>query len=586
MFDKHVITVEPKYFESYFTLDASWLLTHWQLYAIFILSLTAASLVAKNHVASLKSVSLRRLFSLYCLLSITGSLLINFIPDDSYAHYRVVDNLIRNGQYVFNTSEFVEGTATPLWHVLLYFYDYIGLDFILFGKITGMVVVPWLTLAQIMLAEELLDEKIRKKLFPLATALITLNPIIVIYASSGMETIIYALLACFFILFILRGLYNVAACFGILVVLMRFDGAPLVGLALLLGLVMYKQLKLNVKKLLWVSLMVAVTFISLTLFRMEYFGDSIPHVVKMKTLSDAKLSAGLSYLISFLFLFLVPGLVLIFALLKSRNLSGLSPKINYLLLLSISLLGMVTIGGGDWMPGSRYYVVPSCLLLACVVALITVTNPDTEVRQAFYSKYHFLYIIPLLTLWMPPPTPFRDGYMSLQSPIKFISILNNAADELYTVGILISYLNKGEEQKITSVYTRWIGFIPYNVGPDVRIIDELGYFHRWTEMELKDAIKTNKIGHLIETVSRIKTEKPNLITNVSNVRSPLLLNSVEGIREPSIYEQIIENTQLSPELKNFIFDNYRILEITTPDGEKSIELLVDQDITLESLITS
>lgn len=577
------IRIDPEMLDVSLNIGILPLASSFVTWIIIVGSLSSATYFGQKYTNIFKSNNSILFYIISCFGSMLISVFVNFVPDDIFAHFRVVDNLITKNQYVFNKDEYIEGTATPIWHALLFGISKLNLDYIQAARLLGIGVMPWLVLVQMLISQLLmadLDEKYSKVIFwsPLVFAL---NPIYLIYAGSGMETLIYNFVASLFIFSFLKQKLYFSLLLSALVIGLRFDGFVLVVAFLLAAYIFNLSGRKNFKNILMVLLFSIIIFSAIAIFRFIYFNEVIPHVVKMKTLSDEKLIAGLSYLISFLFLFSVSGIFLLIATYKQfkLRLAGYREQF-FLVFVSIILISTVTVGGGDWMPTSRYLIVPSMLLLCVMVAAMGNVERSKSSKVSVSIIAPILCIAPIISLFLPPPTPFRNGYLSLQAPSTFIRLLKEDAQKIMTLGRVISILDHEKVIDVESLYTRWIGFIPYAVGSDIRIIDELAYFHRWTPEELAGSNRTNKVGHLIETLSRIQSEGPSVITNISSARSTPYLSESKLHPSKTLNEQITRNANISQDLKSFLAENYKILQILDMNAGTQFEILVNKNSIL------
>ena len=129
------------------------------------------------------------------MLAIHISLILNYFPDDAFAHFKIVKNLIHGNGYVFNVNEKIEGTVTPIWHLIIAIGNWIGFDIPSFGRFLSSVFTFGLLISIISFVNTLLNSSLKlKKYQSLLILLIVFNPTVFIYAASGMETTFYAML--------------------------------------------------------------------------------------------------------------------------------------------------------------------------------------------------------------------------------------------------------------------------------------------------------------------------------------------------------------------------------------------------------
>ncbi len=489
------------------------------------------------------------------LISIIVASLVNFVPDDSFAHFRVVENLLEFKQYVFNLNYYVEGTATPLWHLILYIFGFLNFDVPIIARLISFFSSPLIFLLSINILNSLSGSKTSNK-DSLSISLVlclclSLNPMIFVYLGSGMETIIFLVFSLALISLVLNEKLKIASFLGLLIILTRFDGIIVV--LLVSSLVFCKgKIKKNTKNYLLLTFPSIFSFLLIGIFRQYYFKSFFPHVFEMKTINPEKLFAGINYGTTFIynnFIASIITFVFIFLLLKNfKEYKQLfKNRVFLLFLIAFSLFLSVVAGGGDWMPSSRYFIVPGIILLIISVYLLFNFFEIKNVK----ILYSLLIIWPLLTFFSPIPHIFQKPYMSYSSPYEFINLLNKDGRYLSSVGNVLSDLIKADGK----IYTRWIGYIPHHVGGRINILDELCYFYKWDSDEILTFDKKIKIGHLIEAKPLIKKFVPDIITNIGSDLgpSPFAFKKVSIKEELSYWNDFSGNKK---DLQKFLEDNY------------------------------
>ena len=138
----------------------------------------------------------------------------------------------------------------------------------------------------------------------------------------------------------------------------------------------------------------------------------------MKTINPEKLFAGINYGFSFIynnFIASIITFVFIVSLLKNYNEYKHSLKNRALLLSLIAFLLFlsVVIGGGDWMPSSRYLVVPGIILL--IISVYSISN-FFEIKniRTFYFLNYLAFIDFLFTYTSYFSKALHELYVSLR----------------------------------------------------------------------------------------------------------------------------------------------------------------------------
>jgi hypothetical protein len=486
----------------------------------------------------------------FAIISSSLSMFLNFFPDDSFAHFRVVKILSDYSQYSYNLNYFVEGTATPLWHLILLIPEKLGFHTPSFARVINIIFVFFALRGAIQIFKSIHKNFTIKTIF-IFLSLISFNPIFFAYITSGMETILYLTLYIYFLKSLLNNKLKQIIIFSTLLILCRFDGALIITITyatfFIFNLFQYK----NIRKHIYIFLYIFILFFCIGLLRFFYFGDFFPHVVNMKSSGSDILRPLLYYSIPF---FINMGFIFYFLsnnLIKSLYQFKKNLIFIVLLLIGLSFTVIVLIGGGDWMPFSRYLILPFFIFI-----LIASYNQNSYI---FKFKVAIPLVIWVLFSGFIPNLNFLSDYGSTSSQYSFTKLLNKDGRYLSISG---NTLNKIFSDKNFSIYTRWIGYIPFAVGSN-KVYDELCYFYKWNDDEFMSFTKRKKIGHLIEATSIIKKYEPDFITNISSNLPP----NGFSLREYS-YDEIIKTqfnlNKLDNELKSFINDKYETIFI----GEK------------------
>ena len=585
MADNYNLTFGDDVFSAHFALDATNVLPSFEGLSLISLGFILSYFLLKKLISTPHELAVAGLIFVSSICSILISFYINFVPDDSYAHFRVVDNLIEGGQYVFNKNELVEGTATPLWHLILVAFHILTFDIPLAARAIGSGAIPVLVVGACALFNALRDQSSSLKWtdFLAVTLLIALNPIVFVYAASGMETIIFATLSVYFALFLVKQNYKYVYILGLALILIRFDGFLIASALTILHIVKAYLKKQSIHKYMILFVFFLFSFLIIGLMRHLYFGDFIPHVIQMKTLNDAAIYAGFTYLAAFLTIFF-PLLIVIFYVVATnlRLFKSSLWEIVILLITSFGVIASVSLGGGDWMPVGRYFVVASLYLTIAFCLL------NHHLSGSFQLHSKLTYVIKSIVLFWPivalnvgTPSLGNAYYMNTKPPIEFIKSLNEDARGLSIAGNVVKAITV-EYGQPASIYTRWIGFIPHHIGIENTVIDELSYFYAWHESELPSFRKTTKIAHIFEAHSRIISQKPDIIINAGpNFDHRILRLSTNKSAIHKAYK-LDPSKKLSKGVIKFIEDNYVAVRLTNTSQTKQFQVLMSKKYYFKS----
>jgi arabinofuranosyltransferase len=318
---------------------------------------------------------------------------INLLPcaEDAFIGYRYADNLAAGHGLVWNIDDPVEGYSNLLWILILSLLKFITgsptptLAYVVSVPITLLYVYYYYDLAIIALRNE-------KRAIIAASGGIIFGGII-IYAMSGMETMLFGLLVVLSIRSYIKDEFIYAAIFITLSGLTRPEGL-VIGIAIWTQYVLYYRtdvnFKSNILKLMGIPLIVtAIHFI----FRKLYYGYFIPNTVAAKSAANFynSITVGAQDAFNF-FLWSGMGILIIasavilmaYYFTQENRERNNTIKVNaiaiaeYLrssnaIILLITCFGFgsfYVISGGDWMPGWRYWTPIFPLLFLCVFAFI------------------------------------------------------------------------------------------------------------------------------------------------------------------------------------------------------------------------
>ncbi len=287
------------------------------------------------------------------------------LVDDAYIQFRYAANLVAGNGPVFNPGEHIEGASGGLWIFLLAAVARLtGLDPGVVGRLLSLVMsaatVPAVALAVRPFAGQAASAR--------AAVLWAAFPTAALYAGTGLETSAFA----FGLWLAVAASQNASRCLavtsGILVATLRPEGTLLAVAALPL----WRLLPRGARQVV-VSTLAAGTLAAA--WRSIYYGLPFPNSALVKgVMAPAGPAEGLVYLgraIGELF----P--VLALAMLASRR----SPRSLLFALPAGAWTALVVLGGGDWMPGSRY-LLPAAVVVTALAVSVEVRRPAIAVAVA------------------------------------------------------------------------------------------------------------------------------------------------------------------------------------------------------------
>ena len=318
--------------------------------------------------------------------------------DDAPITYRYAERLATGHGFTYNDGEYILGTSTPLYTLILAGARLIGMEIPLTSNglnWVSMVAVVWVTMT---LTAELSGSVVAGAL---AALYLLLQSEFIRFAMSGMETPLYTLLIMTTFLAVLRGKSQWAAVLAGLAFVMRLDGLA-VGGALLLGLWVQRRRLPMAETLLYLC-----TLLPWVLFAFWYFGSPIP--LSMIAKQQHLQSAGSSrYWIwnslfgtalgapTFLLPLALPGLLVLYRQ-KQQRLSWLIP-----ILWLLAYLVAYTLVGIDFY---EWYLVPVYPVLALFVGAgihLVLQAIATSWASPRRQLLPFLMAVVVLLLWLKP----------------------------------------------------------------------------------------------------------------------------------------------------------------------------------------
>jgi hypothetical protein len=191
--------------------------------------------------------------------------------DDAYITYRYARNVALGLGFSYNPPQFVLGTTTPLYTLILAMCAWIGLDIPLVSlvlNVLGLAVVTWvLTIYRT-------DDRYTPETFLPAALLIILPGT---YLILGMETALYTAFIYLGIYFLSQKKFTAAIIFASLVTLTRYDGIVVAGIILVAEWYFTKSLPLK-NCIIYIGMLIPwILYATLT------FGSVLPNTFFAKT---------------------------------------------------------------------------------------------------------------------------------------------------------------------------------------------------------------------------------------------------------------------------------------------------------------
>ncbi len=458
-----------------------------------------------------------------------------FIPiiwEDSFITFRYAENLAVGNGLVYNLSERVYGTTTPLFAIILGGFYFIGIPCSISALIINLISESFVSL----IVYKLLGNLIKNQLAGIISLLFVFSPANISWSIQGMETAFFGaiIVAAFYSLYLRK--YQTALLIGFLSAMIRIDG---LSVPFVIFLFIFFDLKFKSFKYLIIPIM---TFILWLLFLYLYFGAPLPNSMMAKLIlysgHEKSVLPNLEYLLS---RFVVRGyytsaLFTLFFLIGIctvvKKYKSLLPVIFWFFIYFTALIYSRTMLFG-W-----YFVPP--LFVYITVAGIGIYRIITKVREFFRLDFSVLKYLTLTGI----------TFFSAVVIYERINDLSVGYDYLQNVSKKLGIYIKENSELDATVYLEPIGAIGYYseryIFDDAALVSPL-------------FLELNRFPYTAENrYKKIDLVKPDFVV----------------LRNHEL-DDFYTNTELLNEyklLKNFLFES-------KPDDYNFAELLLFQRIT-------
>ncbi len=354
------------------------------------------------------------------------------IGDDSYIYFRYVDRALAGKWWSYaDYIPPVEGYSSPLWYLLLIALGKFGLGVEIASRSLGLLFATLTVLGCWQLARML---KVSIVLSGFACLFLVLNQGLHYWSSSGMESALYMALLLYACIGIVRGKYWLLP--AALLAIARPEG-PFLLFALTLAIAVFRRHYLSPTRLLLLWLPLACWLA----LRWSIYGQLLPNTFYAKATGSLsqQLSSGLMYCLPVL----LP-LLLLWVFWFVRKSDEQKPQLLVVLGMISMLVGIVFLGGGDWMFHFR--------LLLPVLALLWVAVAHYWQHSAQGSRWALALCCSLLLLLSVTPKQlvaamsakqlpeehYQEGLMTQQS-----LVLAEQLKARYPVGTLLAVNHAG-----------------------------------------------------------------------------------------------------------------------------------------------
>lgn len=235
-----------------------------------------------------------------CVLGLAGAIRLAWVCDDAFISYRYAKHLADGLGLVYNAGERVEGYSNFLWTLLVSGAVRLGGEPILWSQVTGIAcyagTIALLFRTSIRLARDCAAGAL---VLPVAAVSLSLHYHARVFATGGLETALFALLATATTVSAIEAEgpadHLVVGFLGVLAALVRPDGALFLFVAVLRpfhDLVVRR----NVRPLLSVTVPALVLYAPYLTWKMLYYGELLPNTFYAKAAYLPYYRQGVRYL--------------------------------------------------------------------------------------------------------------------------------------------------------------------------------------------------------------------------------------------------------------------------------------------------
>ncbi|MBI3784571.1 MAG: hypothetical protein HY270_14350 [Deltaproteobacteria bacterium] len=337
----------------------------------------------------------------------------NFLSDDGFIVLRYASNLVAGHGLVFNPGERVEGFSSWLWVLLIAGGQWLGLDAVVFARVTGLVcglLTLWVTWR---LGRALLPQDGAPAWALFAPLIVAANSSFACWAPAGLETTLFSCLVTTTAGAAIAARPLALGVLAALCVLTRPEAVLLVAVMAILQQLSTPRMQWRTWVLAWT--LPAAALIGQLAVRCLYYGDLLPNTFYAKTGgASAQWSRGLAYLLDYagdhegLPFAIIPVAI---------GLLGADPQLRLLAGVVVAAWASVVAVGGDGLPMYRF-MLPALPVTAALTGVLIERGyrlaSTTFTASATQQRIVLGLLIAVLTvanLRNPQDSPHYDNYV-------------------------------------------------------------------------------------------------------------------------------------------------------------------------------
>lgn len=383
---------------------------------------------------------------LFIVIGLASAISLSWISDDAFITLRYAKNFIEGKGLVYNMGEYIEGYTNFLWLMIIVGFNYIGFESVSFS--TYFSLLFYISIIVLMVY---LNWKSNKNVFvfPLTAAILVSHYDFRIWATSGLETMMFTFIVTLAIVLPLiienqKKLFFSQGLLLSLAVLTRPDGALI--LFIVFGLTTIKlfwevrkisnenitsKVSYFFKDFLFLIIPLILILIPYFIWKISYFGNLLPNTYYAKAGGMSYYSQGFFYLYTYFKSYFSSFLFLSFFIIVIKKISSktihliLEDRNQFVLLMSaltvvVYLIFFVAKVGGDFMYAR--FLIP----MIPIIYFIAETSLSKLIKSSKVLNFIFVFVV----LFNLGEKSFRDNLFINENGER-ISIyeLNGIADE-------------------------------------------------------------------------------------------------------------------------------------------------------------
>jgi hypothetical protein len=311
----------------------------------------------------------------------------DFTQDDAFITFRYAANYLDGHGLVYNIGERIEGYTNFLWTILMILGGRLGLDFIDFSQVLGVVCGFGIIFMLFLMALRMFSDQPRAQrtiMAGLSCLVLGLVYSFAYWTVAGLETAAFSFMVIASLYCYMRRIFLAVPCL-VLATLLRPEGGLVFFFVILYEIISQKSVS---RYAIIIFLIYALFLLPHAAFKLTYYGSLLPNPFYAKTSFNVQqVINGLEYTGQFFWHYLAAGLFIIPAVLRFRK---STPILRIVLLFLLTYTLYIIVIGGDVLKVHRFFVPLFPLFVLTAVS---------GLYSLFNRKIIFAFSVALLIVW-------------------------------------------------------------------------------------------------------------------------------------------------------------------------------------------